>query len=203
MVSGSVPLPDDLLPLIYEIPEDSIPQAMERHGDEPTAYSENAMALWKMANPSLGAGGVPYSYIISELNAAGNSEAKLDEAKRKVFSYWPISGSGGLWLDYRDLADLEVDERPQWVHDSSNVSLYCGLDLGKSMDFSALCLCWKREREGGSDLYVEVVHYLPEPLLAEKDKDFQAPLVDWAKQGYNQDLSIEDDGFRIDSAGHR
>ena len=175
MCEGTLPWRDDLLPLVYEVPEERIGIAMER--DETGAFSAAARKEWKLANPSIGEGGVGEDFIAKELEDGLLSDASMEDVKRQIFSYWPVSlGSGNYWIDYRRLEVLEGPRPSEEVLEKADV--YCGLDLGDTRDFSALAIVWKLE---SGELYIEVRHYTPADTVDARGKKGDVPLGTWAR----------------------
>ena len=176
MCEGALPWRDDYLPLVFEVPDELVDRAMEKGEDG--VYTKEARRLWRMANPSLGSGTVREDYIISELESGSMSDAKMEDKKREVFCYWPITlDAGELWLKYKALEKAEAPNPPEEVLKKSD--LYLGLDLGDTRDFSALCLAWKLP---DGNIHVQVRHFTPGGTVDERGERADVPLGTWARK---------------------
>ena len=166
---GEIPWSDQVIPMIFELPEGKLEEALERSARS-GSYTKAAKRLWMLANPSLNRGGVRNDYIIKELNGAGNLDgtvdtAALQEVKREVFAYWLTSlDDGALWISPDDFAKLQVKGPPAGV-DLRECPLYLGVDLGETRDFSAIAKVWVLP---DGRLYAVVTHYTPAGTLRER-----------------------------------
>ena len=177
MCEGLLDWRDDFLPLIYEVPEDQMAAAMEQD-PETGMYTPEARQRWRMANPSIDSGAVGEDYIAKELADGVLNEATMEDKKREIFSYWPITlDSGNLAFDYRLLEKLEGPRPPEDVLRRARLTL--ALDLGDTLDFSALALVWKLP---DGSLYVEVRHYTPGGTVDQRGERADVPLGTWARR---------------------
>ena len=144
-------------------------------------------SCWPKANPSLGTV-IREDYILGMIEKAKNSKAKLTHLKRFNFAIWP--DAGGEWLKWEQWERVEVEHLPE---DKLTESLlYIGFDLADKKDLTAMAFVWLHP---SGLIYLRVRYFTPRDTLADRAKESNTYLEDWAAHGPHGRTTDDEQAF--------
>lgn len=150
----------ELLPVIYEVPED-----VDWRDEE----------NWPRANPSIGYG-VQVEHLRSKVAKARRNPALENAVRQLQFNQWVEAAVRWVSSERWEACALPADAWPDLV----GLPSFGGLDLGESDDLSAFAQVWLLDGK----VYVRVRQWCPSDAIAEAARPYRKRYRAWVQQGH-------------------